>query len=79
MDRVRDEAQPRHMRRLAEEIEGIVQRRTGGQIRGLHVEVDQDRVIITGRAATYYAKQLAQHAAMDAAGHECLTNEIEVY
>jgi osmotically-inducible protein OsmY len=79
MDRVRDEAQPRHVRRLAEEIEGIVQRRTGGQIRGLHVEVDQDRVIITGRAATYYAKQLAQHAAMDAAGHECLTNEIEVY
>jgi len=79
MDRVRGEAQPCSVRRLAEEIEGLVQRRTGGQIRGLHVEVYQDRVIISGRTSTYYSKQLAQHAAMDAAGHECLSNEIEVY
>lgn len=79
MDRVRGETQQRSVRRLAEEIEGLVQRRTGGQIRGLHVEVYQDRVVITGRASTYYAKQLAQHAAMDAAGHDCVSNEIEVY
>ena len=79
MDRVQSEAQQRTVRRLAEEIEGLVQRRTGGQIRGLHVEVYGDRVIITGRTSTYYAKQLAQHAAMDAAGHDCLSNEIEVY
>ncbi len=56
MDRVRGEAQQRSVRRLAEEIEGLVQRRIGGQIRGLHVEVYQDWVVITGRASTYYAE-----------------------
>jgi len=66
------------LRRLAEEIEGIVQRRTGFQIRDLQVEVYPDCIVISGRAPTYYAKQLAQHAAMDVAGHELLHNRIEV-
>jgi osmotically-inducible protein OsmY len=35
-------------------------------------------VILRGQARTFYAKQLAQHAAMDITGLPVLANEIEV-
>lgn len=70
--------QRQRLRKVAERIEGLVQRRTGCQIRDLHVEVYPGRVVISGRAPTYYAKQLAQHAAMDVAGQNVLQIDIEV-
>jgi hypothetical protein len=64
---------------LAENITRLVQSRTGGRIRGLNVEVVGGDVVISGRAATYYLKQLATHAALDLAGEfATLTNEIAV-
>jgi hypothetical protein len=63
---------------LAELIERHVRSRTGGQIRALRVDVAQGEVVISGRAPTYYTKQLATHAARDAVEHLVLTNEIEV-
>ena len=63
---------------LAELIERHVRSRTGGQIRGLRVEVINGEVILSGRTSTYYTKQLATHAARDAAENLLLANEIEV-
>ncbi|RLT10555.1 MAG: BON domain-containing protein [Planctomycetota bacterium] len=47
-------------------------------MRSLHVEVSDGEVILSGRTSTYYNKQLATHAALDAASEFSLTNEIEV-
>ena len=65
-------------REIAETVERYVQLRTGGTIRGLQVEVQNGEVILTGRTSTYYNKQLATHAALDAAEEMSLTNDIEV-
>ena len=63
---------------LAEKIEMAVQVRTGGRIRGLQVRVSDDCIVISGRAATYYTKQLVTHAAMEAGDELLVTNEVEV-
>lgn len=66
---------------LVEDIERFVLSRTNGMIRGLRVELVDGDVVLSGRASTYYAKQLATHAALRAAEDEAisLSNEIEVY
>ena len=61
-----------------EQVETLIQRRVGGRIRDLRVLVRPDGVILQGRAATYHAKQVAQHAVMDLAGLPILANDIEV-
>jgi len=66
------------LREIAETVERYVRLRTGGTIRSLHVEVQDGEVILTGRTSTYYNKQLATHAALDAADELSLTNEIQV-
>jgi hypothetical protein len=59
-------------------LETLVQRRLGARVRKLRVIVRHDGVILQGLASTYYAKQLAQHAAMDLADLPIVANEIEV-
>ncbi len=51
---------------------------TGGTIRSPHVEVSAGEVILLGHTSTYDNKQLATHAALDAASEPSLTNEVEV-
>lgn len=63
---------------LAQQIERHVQARTGGMIRDLRVEMSGDDVVLSGRTSTYYNKQLATHAAMEAVEGFSLTNNIEV-
>ena len=63
---------------LVARIERIVRCRTGGRIRDLRVDLFDDQVIISGLASTYYAKQLATHAALDEIPGRVLTNAIEV-
>jgi hypothetical protein len=64
---------------LADVITRLVQSRTGGRIHGLSVEVIGRDVVISGRTTTYYVKQLATHAALDAAAQfSTLTNDIAV-
>ncbi len=64
---------------LTERIERFVRTRTGSAIRGLRIEVFGDSVVISGRASTYYSKQLATHAALDATGDRLnVCNEIIV-
>lgn len=63
---------------LAASIEAAVQDRTRGGIRNLSVEVGDDSVLLRGRCASYYTKQLAQTAAMGVSGEDRLSNQIEV-
>ena len=63
---------------FARDLEQLVRQRTGGLIRGLRVECQGDEIIVSGRTTTYYAKQLATHAALDACENFSLRNAIEV-
>jgi hypothetical protein len=63
---------------LVARVERIVRCRTGGRIRDLRVEVQGGDVIISGIACTYYAKQLATHAALGELDQRTLSNAIEV-
>jgi hypothetical protein len=62
----------------ATELEVRIQCRLGGQIREFRLVVVEKGLILHGRAHTYYAKQLAQHAVMEATELRILANEIEV-
>ncbi len=68
----------RSMRDLAETVEQLVLLRTSNRVRNLKVTVTERSVILTGRTSTYYDKQLATHAALDALENISLSNEIEV-
>ena len=62
----------------ATELEARIQCRLGGQIREFRLVVADNGLLLRGHARTYYAKQLAQHAVMEATGLPILANEIEV-
>jgi hypothetical protein len=61
-----------------EYLETLVQRRLGSRVRDLRIVIRGDGIILQGRASTYHAKQLAQHAVMEAAAGPILANDIEV-
>jgi hypothetical protein len=60
------------------ELEAHVQSRLCGQVRDLRLSLQDHGVVLQGRARTYYAKQLAQHAVMEATKLPVLANNIEV-
>ena len=60
------------------ELERRVLDRTGRRVRNLLIELYPERVILRGRAASYYVKQLAQHGVRDVLPHVCLENAIVV-
>ncbi len=64
--------------RSEEQVESALHNRLGGRVSNLQVIFHDAGVVLRGRAATYYAKQLAQHAAMELAGLNVLANDIEV-
>ena len=64
---------------LVDRVERLVAQRTGGMIRSLRVECFDGTLVLSGRTATYYAKQLASHAALEGCGDVPVTNEIEVF
>ena len=61
-------------------LAALVRRRLAGcaYVHDLRVFVTDRGVVLEGRAATYYAKQLAQHAAMAATGLPLGANRIAV-
>jgi hypothetical protein len=63
---------------LITRVERIVRCRTGGRVHHLRVDADDGSVILSGVCSTYYAKQLATHAALGELSDQTLTNEIEV-
>jgi hypothetical protein len=61
-----------------EHLEGQVQARLASQVRGLRLLLRDGGLVLRGPARTYYAKQLAQHAAMCGTSLPIRANEIEV-
>lgn len=61
-----------------EQLEGLLQRRLNGRVRDLRLLVQELGIILQGQTSTYYAKQMAQHAAVEITGLTILANEIEV-
>jgi hypothetical protein len=62
-----------------EHLETLLQSRLGSRVRNVQVQIHPEGLIIQGRAATYHAKQLAQHALMELANLPILANDIEVF
>ena len=62
-----------------EHVECLIHRRLGSRIRDLRVLVLPAGLVLQGRAATYHAKQLAQHAVMELTDRAILANDIEVH
>ncbi len=60
------------------ELESQIQCQLGGRIRDFRLIVVDGGLMLRGRCSTYYAKQLAQHAVMEASSLPILANEIEV-
>jgi hypothetical protein len=59
-------------------LEAHLIRRLSNRIRELVIVPDSEGLILKGRVRTYYEKQLAQHALMEATSAPILSNEIEV-
>ena len=62
-----------------ERLEALMCRRLGNRVRDLRVRIHPAGMILQGRTATYHAKQLAQHAAMELAEMPILANDIQVF
>ena len=61
-----------------EQFESLVKQRLHGRVRELRLVALDQGLILQGQTSTYYAKQLAQHAAMEVSGLPILANNIEV-
>jgi len=59
-------------------LEARVRCRLNGRVRDLQVLGRDNGLVLKGHSRTYYAKQLAQHAVMEATELPILANEIEV-
>ena len=59
-------------------LETLLQSRLVGRIQEFRLEVRGSGLVLRGCARTYYAKQLAQHAVMDATNLPILANAIAV-
>jgi hypothetical protein len=59
-------------------IEEHIQCRLSGLLRAFQLTFRDEGLVLRGHAHTYYAKQLAQHAVMEASSLPIRANEIEV-
>ncbi len=59
-------------------IEEQIRRQLTGRVRDLRIVLHRRKLILRGRSHTYYAKQLAQQAVMEAFTLPLEANEIEV-
>jgi hypothetical protein len=50
-----------------------------GRVRHFRLAARGDGLVLTGHARTYHAKQLAQHAVMEATPLPIVANEIDVF
>jgi hypothetical protein len=60
------------------QLEADVQSRLSGRVQQFRLVVRDGGLVLTGHARTYYGKQLAQHAVMEATALPILANEIQV-
>lgn len=72
------DARTERQRHLEIAIRQRIETRLPGRIRNLGVRTVADKVVLEGQCATYYTKQLAQHAALGVLEEEHLENAIVV-
>ena len=60
------------------QVQERVRDRLRGRIHHFRVELHDCGLVLQGRAQSFFVKQLAQHAVMDATGVPILRNDIEV-
>lgn len=65
-------------RHLAIAIRQRIESRLAGRVHDLAIRVRDNTVVLEGRCATFYTKQLAQHAALGVLEDERLENDIVV-
>ncbi len=65
-------------RQLAVAIRQRIESRLGGRVRDLAIRIKGNAIVLEGRCATFYTKQLAQHAALGVLEDEQLDNAIVV-
>jgi hypothetical protein len=65
-------------RELAIAIRQRIETRLAGRVRDLAVRIKGETIVLEGTCATYYTKQLAQHAALGVLEEEQLENAIVV-
>jgi hypothetical protein len=65
-------------RQLPVVIRKRIESRLAGRVRNLAVRIVGDTVVLEGQCATFYTKQLAQHAALGILDDEHLENAIAV-
>jgi len=65
-------------RHLAVAIRQRIESRLGGRVRDLAIRIRGETIVLEGRCATFYTKQLAQHAALGVLDAEQLENAIVV-
>jgi hypothetical protein len=63
---------------VIEELEGHLQCRLNGRVSNLQIVLRPNGLILRGRSHTYYAKQLALQALLEATDQPILANDIEV-
>jgi hypothetical protein len=63
---------------LAEQVEALMKQKLHGRAWDIRLVVENGGVILQGRACSYYAKQLAQHVAMEFLQLPIRANQIEV-
>jgi len=63
---------------LAWNVHRAIRRLAPGRIRDLKVDVDGERVLLSGHCGTFYCKQTAQQAAMALATDKRVENQIVV-
>ena len=62
----------------AEQLEDRIRLRTDRRLRGLSISRDRGQVLVSGRAPSFYVRQLAEQAAMELLPAEKLRLKIEV-
>ena len=69
---------PLNLSQLRSDLENVVQSRTGRRVLNLDIDLQPERVVLHGRAVSYYVKQLAQEGVREFLPHVALENEIIV-
>ena len=64
---------------LSDAIYQRIASRAQGRIHDLNIHIEGKTVVLSGHCATYYSKQLAQHAAQGIMDNEHLENKIQVF
>jgi len=72
------QARGERRQRLPSMIHQRIESRLSGRVRNLKVRLLENTVLLEGQCATYYTKQLAQHAALGVLEDEHLENAIVV-